>query len=102
MFATFLKLFTVFLFALPGVIAFALYPDALKGDATKQTFVLLLDKLLPSGLRGLFMASLMAALVTSLIGVLNSVSTLVVRDFIVEFRPDIPEKSKFPTGAWQS
>ncbi|HUV01218.1 MAG TPA: sodium/solute symporter [Bacteroidales bacterium] len=98
MLATFLKIFPVFLFALPGVIAFALFPGELEGDATRQTFVLLLDKLLPSGLRGLLMASLLAALITSLIGVLNSVSTLVVRDFIVEFRPDFPEKKQVLYG----
>src|SRR5665811_1942990 len=67
MFAVFLKLFPIFLFALPGVIAFALFPGELQGDATKQTFVLLLNKLLPSGLRGLLMASLLAAMITSLI-----------------------------------
>lgn len=98
MFATFLKLFPVFLFALPGVIAYALFPGELEGDATKQTFVLLLNKLLPEGLRGLLLASLMAALVTSLIAVLNSVSTLVVRDFIVEFHPRIPEKRQVALG----
>jgi SSS family solute:Na+ symporter len=98
MFATFLKLFPIFLFALPGVIAFALFPGELQGDATKQTFVLLLNKLLPAGLRGLLMSSLLAALITSLIGVLNSVSTLVVRDFIVEFRPDFPEKKQVAIG----
>jgi SSS family solute:Na+ symporter len=98
MFATLLKLLPVFIFALPGVIAFALYPDALKGDATKQTFVLLAQNLLPSGLKGLLMASLMAAMITSLIGVLNSVSTLFVRDFIVEFKPDFPEKRQVFLG----
>jgi solute:Na+ symporter, SSS family len=98
MFATFLKLFPVFLFALPGVIIFALYPGELEGDATKQTFVLLINKLLPTGLRGLLIASLMAALITSLIAVLNSVSTLVVRDFIVEFRPGFPEKKQVSYG----
>jgi SSS family solute:Na+ symporter len=98
MFATFLKLSPVFIFALPGVIAYALYPGELQGEATKQTFVLLLNKLLPAGLRGLLMASLLAALITSLIGVLNSVSTLVVRDFIVEFRPDFPEKRQVTLG----
>ena len=98
MFATLLKLLPVFIFALPGVIAFALFPGELEGEATKQTFVLLLNKLLPSGLRGLLMASLLAALVTSLIGVLNSVSTLVVRDFIVEFKPDFPEKKQVGLG----
>lgn len=98
MFATLLKLLPVFIFALPGVIAFALFPGELQGDETKQTFVLLLNKLLPAGLRGLLMASLLAALITSLIGVLNSVSTLVVRDFIVEFKPDFPEKKQVSVG----
>jgi len=42
----------------------------------------------------------MAALVTSLIAVLNSVSTLVVRDFVVEFRPDIPEKKQVKLGRY--
>ncbi len=98
MFATLLKLLPLFIFAIPGVIAFALYPGELQGDATKQTFVLLLDRLLPSGLKGLLMASLLAALITSLIGVLNSVSTLVVRDFIVEFRPHFPEKKQVAFG----
>jgi solute:Na+ symporter, SSS family len=98
MMATFLKLFPVFIFALPGVIAFALYPGELQGEATKQTFVLLLNKLLPTGLRGLLMASLMGALITSPIAVLNSVSTLVVRDFILEFRPNVPEKRQVYFG----
>ncbi|HOS72148.1 MAG TPA: sodium/solute symporter [Bacteroidales bacterium] len=98
MFATLLKLFPIFIFALPGVIAFALFPGELQGDETKQTFVLLLDRLLPAGLRGLLMASLLAALITSLIGVLNSVSTLFVRDFIVEFRPAFPEKKQVALG----
>jgi solute:Na+ symporter, SSS family len=98
MFATLLKLLPVFIFALPGVIAFALFPGELQGDATKQTFVLLINKLLPAGLRGLLMASLLAAMITSLIGVLNSVSTLVVRDFIVEFRPDFAEKKQVSIG----
>ncbi|NSW94388.1 MAG: sodium/solute symporter [Bacteroidales bacterium] len=100
MFATFLKLFPVFIFALPGVIAFALYPDALHGDETKQTFVLLLNNLLPTGVRGLLLASLMAAMVTSLIAVLNSVSTLVVKDFFVEFRPNLSEKSQVKLGRY--
>jgi len=98
MFAILLKLLPVFIFALPGVIAYALFPGELQGDETKQTFVLLLDRLLPSGLRGLLLASLLAALITSLIGVLNSVSTLVVRDFIIELRPDFPEKKQVTAG----
>jgi len=100
MFAVLLKLFPIFIFALPGVIAFALFPGELQGDETKQTFVLLLNRLLPTGFRGLLLASLMAALVTSLIAVLNSVSTLVVRDFIVKFHPDITEKKQVNLGRY--
>ena len=100
MFAVTLKLLPIFIFALPGVIAYALYPGQLEGDGTKQTFVLLLNNLLPSGLRGLLLASLMAALITSLIAVLNSVSTLVVKDFVIEFKPDIPEKKQVSLGRY--
>jgi len=100
MFAVFLKLLPVFIFALPGVIAFALFPGELEGEDTKQTFVLLLNKLLPTGLRGLLLASLLAALISSLIAVYNSVSTLVVRDFIVKFKPDLSEKSQVSVGRY--
>ncbi len=97
MFAVLLKLLPVFIFALPGVIAFALFPG-LEGDETKQTFIVLLNQLLPTGIRGLVLASLAAALISSLIAVLNSVSTLVVRDFVVEFRPGITEKRQVLIG----
>lgn len=100
MFAVLLKLFPIFIFALPGVIAYALFPGELQGEETKQTFVLLLNRLLPNGLRGLLLASLLAALVTSLIAVLNSVSTLIVRDFVIEFRKDISEKSQVKLGRY--
>jgi SSS family solute:Na+ symporter len=44
------------------------------------------------------LASLVSALITALIAVLNSVSTLVVRDFIVEFKPNYPEKKQVKLG----
>ncbi len=98
MFATLLKLLPIFLFALPGVIAYALYPNELQGDDTRLTFVLLLNNLLPSGLRGLLLASLAAAIITSLTSVLNSLSTLIVRDFVLEFRPNLSEKFQVTLG----
>ena len=100
MFAIFLKLFPVFIFALPGVIAFALFPNELKGDETKQTFILLLNKLLPTGLRGLLLASLLGALMTSLIAVLNSISTLVVRDFVVKLKPGLSDRKQVTAGRY--
>jgi len=97
MFATFLKLFPIFIFALPGVIALALYPG-MDETSSKQTFVILLNNLLPPGIRGLVLASLLAALISSLIAVLNSVSTMTVRDFIMEFRPETSERSQVFIG----
>jgi len=97
MFAVLLKMFPIFIFALPGVIAFALFPG-LEGEESRNTFVLLLNNLLPPGLRGLVLSSLVAALITSLIAVLNSVSTLVVRDFIVEYKPQLSDKKQIFIG----
>ena len=100
MFGVLLKLLPVFLFALPGVIALALFPGELNGEESKQTFVLLLNKLLPAGLRGLLLASLLAALISSLIAVYNSISTLVVRDFLVKFKPGMTEKRQVSAGRY--
>ena len=90
MFAILLKLTPVFIFAVPGIIALALFP----GREPKSTFVILLNELLPSGLRGLVLAALIAALISSLNSVMNAVSTMVVRDFIVRFRTDMEEKKQ--------
>ena len=100
MFAVLLKLLPVFIFALPGVIAFALFPNELQGEETKQTFVILLNKLLPVGLKGMLLASLLAALISSLIAVYNSISTLVVRDFLVKFKSDMSEKMQVSAGRY--
>ncbi len=97
MFATLLKLLPIFIFAMPGIIALALYPGLDEAES-KKTFVLLLNNLLPSGFRGLVLASLLAALISSLIAVMNSVSTMTVRDFIVEFYPDTLEKNQVLMG----
>jgi SSS family solute:Na+ symporter len=90
MFTVLLKLLPVFIFALPGVIAFALFP----GRPSKTTFVTLLNELLPTGIRGLVLAALFASLISSTLAVMNSVSTLAVRDFVLHFRPQTSEKSQ--------
>lgn len=98
MFAVLLKLTPVFIFALPGVIAFALSNGVLQGEQTKVTFVWLLNNLLPNGLRGLLLASLLAALISSLLAIMNSMSTLAVRDFVLRFRPDVSERRQVWIG----
>lgn len=97
MFAVVLKLTPVFIFALPGVIAWALYPG-LEGDETKRTFVLLLNKLCPTGVRGLVLAALLAAMISSLLAMMNSISTMAVRDFVLRLRPGTPETSQILLG----
>jgi solute:Na+ symporter, SSS family len=94
MFAVLLKLTPVFIFALPGVIALALFP----GREAKTTFVTLLNELLPSGLRGLLLASLLAALISSLLAIMNSISTLAVRDFLLHFKPNLSERGQVRAG----
>jgi len=90
MFSTVLKLLPVFIFAMPGVICAALYP----GQEPKTTFITFLNRILPSGLRGMVLAALLAALISSILSVMNSTSTLVVKDFIVRSRPKTSEKAQ--------
>jgi len=89
-FATLLKFTPVFIFAVPGVIALALFP----GREAKTTFVTLLNELLPTGIRGLVLAALLASLIGSNLSVMNSVSTLVVRDFVLHVRPRSSERAQ--------
>lgn len=95
MLAIFLKLSAIFIFAVPGVIAFVLFPGL---EEPKMTFVTLLNELLPSGLRGLVLAALVAAIISSLDSVLNSISTIATRDFGLYFRPNLGERSQVLLG----
>lgn len=95
----FLKLLPVFLFLIPGVIALALKQQGkLHWDTPDQAFPVLMSNLLPSGLRGLVAAGLLAALMSSLASVFNSCSTLFTVDIYKKLRPDTPEKKLLNVG----
>jgi SSS family solute:Na+ symporter len=94
MFATLLKLSPIFIFALPGVIAAALYP----GRDPKTTFITLLSELLPVGVRGLVLAALICALIGSSLSVMNSISTLIVRDFLLHFSKKASDRLQVTMG----
>ena len=64
------------------------------GRESKTTFVTLLNELLPVGIRGLVLAALLASLIGSNLSVMNSVSTLVVRDFVLHFRPQSSDRAQ--------
>ncbi len=97
MFAVLLKLTPVFIFALPGVIALALFPHISVSDS-RATFVWILDNLLPSGIRGYVLSALLGAVLSALIAVMNSISTMAVRDFILRFRPQTSEAAQVTLG----
>ncbi|MGR3496904.1 sodium:solute symporter [Citreimonas sp.] len=79
LFAGFLKLPNLFLMILPGLIALKLYPDL---ETPDLAFPTLAFELMPIGIRGLIMAALIAAIMSSLDSAMNSASTLVVKDFV--------------------
>src|SRR6187551_1284749 len=99
-FAAFLKLFPPYLFIIPGLICYALaksgrnagLADALFGphadpNASQGAFPLMVQHLLPSGLRGIVVAGLLSALMGSLAGVFNACSTLFTVDIYEKWRP---------------
>ena len=96
LFAGYLKLLPVFIFFIPGVIAYALLQKGIIDfslDNADQALPALITQLLPSGLKGLAIAGLLAALMSSLSSAFNSSSTLLTIDFYQKFRPNATEKS---------
>ena len=94
-----LKLLPVFLFLIPGVIALALKNQGeLHWDKPDQAFAALLMNKMPTGLRGLVAAGLLAALMSSLASVFNSCSTLFTVDVYKKLKPDTPEKKLVNIG----
>lgn len=93
LFGGYLKLLPVFIFVIPGVVAYAL---AQSGRITlavpDQALPTLIGTLLPAGFRGLVVAGLLAALMSSLSSVFNSCSTLFTLDIYKKLRPDTPER----------
>lgn len=83
--AGFFKILPVFILILPGMIALALFPGT-KGDEAYPTLVI--SYLLPSGVRGIVVTSLLAAMMSSLASVFNSSSTMLTMDFYKHYRPN--------------
>ena len=98
-FGALMKLLPVFLFLIPGVIALTLkMRGELEWESADQAFPVLMSNLLPAGLRGLVSAGLLAALMSSLASVFNSVSTLFTVDVYKKLKPKTPEKKLVQTG----
>ena len=98
-FGAYLKLTPVFLFIVPGMVAFALARSGKLALADPdQAFPVLVQKLLPEGLRGLVVGGLLAALMSSLSSLFNSCSTLFTVDIYEKLRPGASEAQLVRVG----
>ena len=92
-FAGYLKLLPLFIFVVPGVVAYALAKSGkLELGEADQAFPVLVSTLLPMGVRGIVVAGLLAALMSSLSSVFNSCSTLITWDIYRQLHPKASEK----------
>ena len=105
--AAFLKLLPVFIFIIPGMIAFAIAQQGISPEIAKEligpdgevirvnaqkAFPLLVTQILPIGIRGIVVAGLLAALMSSLAGVFNASATLFTMDFYQRIKPDVTQE----------
>ncbi len=107
LFCALLKVFPVFLFVLPGLLAFALHHrgaidlSALSHAGvieSKNVYSAMIVDLLPPGLRGLVVAAMLAALMSTVAGALNSISALVSLDLYKRFHPAASDKRLVHVG----
>lgn len=100
-FGAYLKLLPIFIFLIPGIIAFALSiknPEIFTIEKADRAFPMLVKTLLPVGLKGLVAGGLMAALMSSLASVFNSCSTIFTIDIYKKLRPNDSEKKLLNIG----
>lgn len=105
--AAILKLLPVFIFIIPGIIMFALAKSGqveafqqhlfdeqgeLIRENAQAAFPMLVAHILPVGVRGIVVAGLLAALMSSLAGVFNASSTLFTMDFYNRLRPEASQQ----------
>ncbi|MHC4751471.1 MAG: sodium:solute symporter [Planctomycetota bacterium] len=101
LFAGFIKILPVFIFVLPGLICYGLInqgklPDTL--DQSRHTYSFMINHLLPVGLKGLVAAALLAALMSTVSGALNSIATLFSYDIYKRWYPEVSDKTLVMVG----
>jgi SSS family solute:Na+ symporter len=100
-FGAYLKLLPILIFLIPGIIAFALTiqdPETYVVTKADRAFPMLVNTLLPVGLKGLVAGGLMAALMSSLASVFNSCSTIFTIDIYKKIRPNKTERQLLTIG----
>ena len=105
-FAAFLKLLIPFIVVIPGIVAYVMYTEGHFGAVEALTkangalnndnaYPWLISSFIPTGLKGLVLAALAAAIISSLASMLNSASTIYTMDI---YKPYIAPKVKEKTG----
>ncbi len=95
LFAGYLKQLPLFIFVIPGVLAFGLAGSGLLTlDLVNpdKALPIMINDLLPAGIKGLVLAGLLAALMSSLSSAFNSCSTLFTIDFYKKYKPSASER----------
>ena len=102
----FLKIWPVMIFLVPGMIGAALHSKGLieiplnqKGEISgDQVFPTLVQELLPTGLRGLVVGGMLAALMSSLSSLFNSSASLFTLDIFKKLKPQSTERELVSVG----
>jgi SSS family solute:Na+ symporter len=98
-FGAYLKLLPVFIFLIPGIIAYGLNQKGMiQLDNPDAAFPTLVSTLLPAGMKGIVVGGLVAALMSSLASLFNSSATLFTVDFYKKYRPAASEKQLVYVG----
>lgn len=98
-FGAYLKITPVFIFLIPGMIAYALNEKGMinltNSDAAFPTLV---GELLPMGFKGIVVGGILAALMSSLASLFNSSAFLFTVDFYKKYKPESSEKHLVTVG----
>lgn len=106
LFAGFLKILPLFLMVFPGVIAFVLVKNGAMTFTTpddptvdhNNTLPNLINLLIPTGLKGLLAAGLLAALMSTIAAALNSCATLISVDIVKRINPNLSDQQEVKIG----
>jgi len=98
--AAYFKLTPVFIFLVPGMIAYALTQTPSAGFATSgdAAYTSLVAQILPHGLRGMVACAMIVALMASLGSKFNASATLFTMDFFREWYPNASGKTEVRVG----
>jgi len=95
LFAGFIKILPVFIFVLPGLLCLGLINQGkLPAELTDSgdTYAFMISHILPIGLKGIVAAALLAALMGTVSGALNSIATLFSYDIYSRWRPGTSDR----------